>query len=113
AESAGLSSTSTGSTPRERSLRTFAAPSRPRPQTPTREPRRSAQEIVGRVLPRGDELARGDDPPGLPIRAPLGAASSLAPPPPSSVAPLSPSAAGALSGPSPVTVKPRRSRRSG
>src|SRR5262245_1351630 len=103
AASAGLSSTSTGSTPRERSLRTFAAPSRPSPQTPTRDPRRSAQEILGRVLPLP---GRRDDPPDPPIRAPVGAArgsrgvpwasTALAPLPPSSVAPLSPSAAGAL-----------------
>ena len=47
---AGRSSTRTGSTPRDCSLRRLAWPSRPRPQTPTRAPGRSDQESFGRGL---------------------------------------------------------------
>src|SRR5262245_805664 len=47
--SGGRSSTSTGSTPSASSLRMEARPSTPSPHTPTVRPRRSDQEIAGRV----------------------------------------------------------------
>src|SRR5450755_658603 len=53
----GRSSTSTGSTPRVRSRARFAAPSTPRPQTPTRAPRSSDQEILGRITVRDEVFA--------------------------------------------------------
>src|SRR5215470_4866508 len=53
----GWSSTSTGSTPSAASLRRFACPSTPRPHTPARAPRRSDQEIVGRIRIRDPVLA--------------------------------------------------------
>src|SRR5262245_5615063 len=53
----GLSSTSTGSAPSASSLRRFACPSTPRPHTPARAPRRSDQEIVGRIRIRDPVLA--------------------------------------------------------
>src|SRR4051794_16700670 len=54
---AGLSSTRTaGATPSVASLRKLAWPSTPRPQTPTRRPARSDQEIVGGIR-RFDEVA--------------------------------------------------------
>src|SRR6516164_10843227 len=52
----GLSSTSTGSAPSAASLRRLASPSTPRPHTPVRTPRRSDQEIVGRIRIRDPVL---------------------------------------------------------
>src|ERR1700735_5180152 len=53
----GRSSTSTGSTPIISSRATLAVPSMPRPQTPTRAPRRSDQQIFGRIAVRDEVLA--------------------------------------------------------
>src|SRR4051794_17907001 len=54
---AGLSSTRTaGWTPSVASLRRLADPSTPRPQTPTRRPARSDQEIVGGIRPLDEVL---------------------------------------------------------
>ena len=53
----GRSSTSTGSTPSVRSRARLAAPSTPRPQTPTRAPRRSDQQILGRIAVRDEVIA--------------------------------------------------------
>src|SRR5450432_474019 len=57
----GRSSTSTGSTPMVRRRARFAAPSTPRPQTPTRAPRRSDQEILGRIAVRDEVVADGPE----------------------------------------------------
>src|SRR6516164_9787018 len=53
----GRSSTSTGSVPSAVSLRRLACPSRPRPQIPAWTPRRSDQQIIGRVRIRYPVLA--------------------------------------------------------
>src|SRR6185437_14823515 len=53
----GRSSTSTGSTPSVRSRARLATPSTPRPQTPTRAPRRSDQQILGRIAVRDEVVA--------------------------------------------------------
>src|ERR1700733_2408040 len=53
----GGSSTSTGSTPIMSSRARLAVPSTPRPQTPTRAPRRSDQQIFGRITVRDEVLA--------------------------------------------------------
>src|SRR5207248_936696 len=53
----GWSSTSTGYAPSASSWRRFACPSTPRPHTPARAPRRSDQEIVGRIRIRDPVLA--------------------------------------------------------
>ena len=55
----GWSSTRTGSTPRVSSRAILAVPSTPRPQTPTRAPRRSDQQIFGRIAIRDEVLADG------------------------------------------------------
>src|SRR4051794_38847898 len=52
AASSRSSATTTGSTSRVCNLATLAWPSRPRPHTPTRRPRRSVHESGGRIVVR-------------------------------------------------------------